>query len=434
MARNNTNRSRRSDTSRDRNRTQKTSSNRYNRFDEEEYDNYYDDYEYTPSRKRNTTTATRSTRLKKKKKKKALWVTAVTAVIVIALIAGGLTGAYLWFDHTIGLSNFQSNFGGGGQGMPNEELTNLPDSSQEEIDAANDELEVSKDGLKEIRDTSDVINILLIGTDTRDDDLDTSDLDQNKVMRSDSMMLVSLNSKTKKVVMCSLLRDLYVKIPGYGNDKLNASFFYGGTDLLKQTLKENLYIDVHYFMAVDFFSFIDIVDTIGGIDMKLTKDEIRVMNDSYLIELNKINNEPYGTDYIDYSMAGQVVHLNGKQALAYSRNRYSYNYNDGTAYDFGRTSRQRAVLNAILEKVKTKSILELSALFSKIMPYVTTNMPEDTLKDLIISNILNISQFEIIQTALPQEGTYKDLTIKGAAVLSADFKKNNNYLSDLIYE
>ena len=62
--------------------------------------------------------------------------------------------------------------------------------------------------------------------------------------------------------------------------------------------------------------------------MKLTKDEIRVMNDSYLIELNKINNEPYGTDYIDYSMAGQVVHLNGKQALAYSRNRYSYNYNE----------------------------------------------------------------------------------------------------------
>ena len=68
------------------------------------------------------------------------------------------------------------------------------------------------------------------------------------------------------------------------------------------------------------------------------------------------------------------------------------------------------------------------------MPYVTTNMPEDTLKDLIISNILNISQFEIVQTALPQEGTYKDLTINGAAVLSADFKKNNNYLSDLIYE
>ena len=75
--------------------------------------------------------------------------------------------------------------------MPNEELTNLPDSSQEEIDAANDELEVSKDGLKEIRDTSDVVNILLIGTDTRDGDLDTSNLDQNKVMRSDSMMPVS---------------------------------------------------------------------------------------------------------------------------------------------------------------------------------------------------------------------------------------------------
>lgn len=432
MARNNTNRSRRSGTSRDSGRTQRTNSYRYNRFDDEEYDNYYD-YEQEPSRKRSAAT-TRSARLKKKKKKKALWVTAVTAVIVIALIAGCLTGAYIWFDHTIGLSNFQPSFGGGGQGMPNEELTNLPDSSQEEIDAANDELEVSKDGLKEIRDTSDVVNILLIGTDTRDGDLDTSNLDQNKVMRSDSMMLISLNTKTKKVVMCSLLRDLYVKIPGRGNDKLNASFFYGGTDLLKQTLKENLYIDVNYFMAVDFFSFIDIVDTIGGIDIKLTKDEIRVMNNSYLIELNKINNEPYGTDYIDYSMAGQVVHLNGKQALAYSRNRYSYNYNDGTAYDFGRTSRQRTVLNAILEKVKTKSILELSALFSKIMPYVTTNIPEDTLKDLIISNILNISQFEIVQTALPQEGTYKDLTINGAAVLSADFKKNNNYLSDLIYE
>lgn len=391
----------------------------------------FDDEEDIPQRRGRT--ATRKAMQKKKRKKKALWATIITVIVIIAIIAAIITGVFVWISGSWN-GRYAPNFGGGGTGMPNEEVLDSPISSQDDIDNANDNLEVSKDGLKQIKDTSDVMNILLVGTDARASGGDMTQAGQNTDMRTDSMMLVSINTKTKKVIMCSLLRDTYVKIKGYSNNKLNAAFFYGGTDLLKDTLKQNLFIDIDYYMAVDFFSFIDIVDTIGGVEMTLTADEIKVANTSYLWEINKITGQPYGTDYIDMSNAGKKITLNGKQALAYSRNRYSHNYDDGTDNDFGRTSRQRAVLNAILDKVKTKSVLELSSLYNKILPYITTNIPSDKLMSMVVNNLFDYAKFEIVQTSLPQEGMYKDLTIASVGdVLSIDFKKNNNYLHDLIY-
>lgn len=390
----------------------------------------FEDEEYL--QQRSGRAAARKAMQKKKKKKRNIRIAIISSVVVVALIVGLITAVYAMFINPWD-GRFSENFGGGGTGMPEEEYVG-PVSSDEDIKAADDNLATSKDGLKQVKDTSYVTNILLVGTDARMSGTDLSKAGKEMDMRTDSIMLLSINTKTKKIVLCSLLRDTYVKINKYGGQKLNAAFFYGGTDLLKETLKDNLYIDIDYYMAVDFFSFIDIVDAIGGIEMTLSADEIHVANNSYIIELNKLTGQSYGTDYIDKSNAGKPILLNGKQALAYSRNRYSHNYNDGTDNDFGRTSRQREVLSAIVDKVKSKSILEISSLYSKILPYITTNIPSNKLTDLVLNNFLDYSNFELIQTSLPQEGTYKDLTINPiGAVLSIDFKKNNNYLHDLIY-
>lgn len=389
----------------------------------------YDDEEYIS--RPGGRAAARKAMQKKRRKRKTIVISAISATVVIALIVGIITAVYAFIINPWD-GRFSENFGGGGTGLPDEVYIGQT-SSQDEIQAADDNLLTSKDGLKQIKDTSYVTNILLVGTDTR---ISGNNLAQSSgEMRTDSMMLLSINTKTKKIIMCSLLRDTYVKVDGYGGQKLNAAFFYGGTDLLKDTLKDNLYIDIDYYMAVDFFSFIEIVDAIGGLELTLSSDEIRVANNSYLIELNKLNKEPYGTDYIDYSAAGKPTLLNGKQVLAYTRNRYSHNYNDGTDNDFGRTSRQREVLTAITEKVKTKSILELSALYSKVLPYITTNIPSGMLTDLVLNNFFDYSEFEFVQTCLPQEGTYTNLTMDSlGSVLSINFKKNNNYLHDIIYE
>ena len=114
---------------------------------------------------------------------------------------------------------------------------------------------VSDDDTYEVPISADVYNILLIGSDTRV---------QGEVGRSDAMILVSINQKTKRIYLTSFLRDCYVYLPGWGHTRLNHAFAYEGPALLEQTLEENFKVHVDKYVAVDFFSFMDVVDTLGG--------------------------------------------------------------------------------------------------------------------------------------------------------------------------
>ena len=113
-----------------------------------------------------------------------------------------------------------------------------------------------------------VRNILLIGTDSRGEDRG----------RSDSMILMSINSKSNKISLVSLMRDTYVQIPGYGGDKLNAAYSYGGPELLMDTIEENLYIKIDDYFTVNFISFANIVDAVGGVEIKVNEDEADAIN------------------------------------------------------------------------------------------------------------------------------------------------------------
>ncbi len=259
-----------------------------------------------------------------------------------------------------------------------------------------------------------VVNILLIGNDSRENGEDG---------RSDAMILLSVSNRTKKIYMTSLLRDIYVEIPGYDDNRLNAAYSFGGAELLMETIEKNFNIPVHRYLLVNFEAFAGLVDAVGGVDLELTTDEIVFVN-GYLSEYNRLTNRPEGTDNMDVS-AGGMVHLNGPQALAYSRNRYI-----GT--DFGRTERQRKVLTEVIGKLPKAVLTNAGGLIEGLMSNLTTNLTQAECfrLSLMAGKLLT---YEIVSDSIPQPGTYSNATIRNMSVLELDFETNIRYLKEKIY-
>ncbi|MCI8800514.1 MAG: LCP family protein [Lachnospiraceae bacterium] len=259
-----------------------------------------------------------------------------------------------------------------------------------------------------------VVNILLIGNDSRENGADG---------RSDAMILLSVSSKTKTIYLTSLLRDMYVEIPGHDDNRLNAAYSFGGAELLMETVEKNFDIPVNRYVLVNFEGFANLIDTVGGIELELTSEEIEYVN-GYLVEYNMLTNRPQGTDNMDTSVSG-LVHLNGPQALAYSRNRYL-----GT--DFGRTDRQRKVLTAVIKKVPSVMLTNAGELMDGLLPNLTTNLTQDECfrLSLMAGKLLT---YDIVSDSIPQPGTYSNATIRKMAVLEVDFDTNIRYLKEKIY-
>ncbi len=202
----------------------------------------------------------------------------------------------------------------------------------------------------------EIVNILLIGSDARPGET---------VSRSDSMMILTVDNKHKKLKLTSLGRDTFVDIPGHGFQKLTHAYAFGKEKLLIETIEKNFKLDLQNYAKVDFFSFIDIVDAIGGIDVSLTEPEIN--------EMNKFIKECYSWDQkknkppMHFLEKTGPQKLEGYQALAFARIRH----NDGT---MERDDRQRQVIEAIIKKVSTMPMSRYPKLLDSILPYVKTNM------------------------------------------------------------
>ena len=259
-----------------------------------------------------------------------------------------------------------------------------------------------------------VTNILLIGNDSRENGEDG---------RSDAMILLSISNKTKKIYMTSLLRDMYVEIPGYKDNRLNAAYSYGGAELLMETIEKNFDIHISRYVLVNFEAFANLVDAVGGVDLELTSKEVEYVN-GYLVEYNILLGRPEGTDYFD-DLSGGMVHLNGPQALAYCRNRYI-----GT--DFGRTERQRKVLTEVIHKLPKGVLMNPKGLIDGLMPNLTTNLTQAECYRLSLM-APKILTYDIIQNSIPMEGTYKDATHRKMSVLEVDFEANKKFLQENLY-
>lgn len=251
-----------------------------------------------------------------------------------------------------------------------------------------------------------VRNVLLIGTDNREDERG----------RADTMILLSFSKHNKTVTMTSLMRDCYVTIPNYGNDKLNAAFAYGGATLLMDTIVNNFGIQVDDYICVNFKSFASIVDSIGGVDITLTDREAEALNEILISEVNELMGDDRMADLLP---SGGKFTLNGKQALSFARIRHVGNA------DFERTERQRLVLDQIMQKIKRPSPTTLTNIIVKALPDLKTNMTTGALYLLSLKIPKDLYFYQIQKLRLPAEGTFSDQTApNGQMVLAVDYDAN----------
>lgn len=236
---------------------------------------------------------------------------------------------------------------------------------------------------------SNIVNILLIGQDRREGE---------GRARSDSMILCTFNKKTKQLIMTSFLRDLYVQIPGYNSNRINAAYAAGGMSLLDKTLAQNFGLHIDGNVEVDFTQFAGIVDLLGGVEIELRQDEANFIN------------EETGS-----SLSQGVYRLSGDQALAYSRIRKLDA--DG---DFSRTNRQRKVMSALVEAYKDSSLTTLLSLMNGILPMITTDMSKLQILGYALELFPVLSGADIVSQRVPADGSYTNQMIDGMAVLVAD--------------
>lgn len=248
--------------------------------------------------------------------------------------------------------------------------------------------------------TAEPIHLLLVGQDRQ----------EGQTARSDSMILCSIHPETKQMVLTSFLRDLYVPIPGWGSNRINAAYAFGGISLLEKTLEENFQIPIQGSIQVDFSQFAQIIDLLGGVELELRQDEA----DHIAKETGSV-------------LSAGRQHLDGAQALSYSRIRRLDK--DG---DFSRTQRQRQVLNQLLENYRDANFVTVAKLVGKVIPMITTDLSARELLNYAITLFPILSQMTITAQRIPADGTYRDETIDNMQVLVADMEKARQLLQETV--
>ena len=244
---------------------------------------------------------------------------------------------------------------------------------------------------------AETFDVLLIGVDAAAD---------GQRGRSDTMMLARVEPQSGAVRLVSFLRDLYVPIPGHGRTRLNAAYFYGGEELLAQTLGKNFGVLPDRTVTVDFAVLRDLVDELGGIELEITEAE--------RTHLNRLLEES-GQAQEKLSASG-LQRLSGAQALMYSRIRKLDS-------DFQRTSRQQAVIAALLREMSRFSRWDLFKLAVKNLGRVKTDL---SISDLTTLAPLfgKLQEMEIQTAHVPFEGTFTEETVNGMMVLMPDLGRN----------
>lgn len=269
---------------------------------------------------------------------------------------------------------------------------------------------LNEDGKKE--EYSNITNIALFGVD-RGGEEGTHGL-------SDSNMILTINNDTKEVKICSIMRDTRVNIPGHDDANINNAMYIGGPELMLKTINYNFDLDIDKFVAVNLNSLPKIIDLIGGLDLTVDEDEFKWIN-SYISDINSKN----GTNVERLKQAG-AQHLNGTQATAYCRIRYT----EGN--DFKRTERQRKVFTLIFNKLSSLSAGELYNLVNEALPLVSTNLSFGEVTS-IGTNLLSFGNVEIQQNRFPNDGDHWSTFTPGDYRLNIDKEATTKKMHEFIY-
>jgi polyisoprenyl-teichoic acid--peptidoglycan teichoic acid transferase len=242
------------------------------------------------------------------------------------------------------------------------------------------------------------MNVLLLGVDARG----------NEKARADTIMIAQYNRKTKQAKIASIMRDSYVDIPGYGKNKINAAYAYGGPELLRKTIKENFDVDIAYFALVDFKGFTKAIDVAfpEGIEINVEK------------EMSK---------GIGVTLHPGVQRLHGNELLGYVR------FRKDAESDFGRVRRQQEVVKRVMDEfISVRGIAKLPSVVGTIRPYILTNVGYKEVLPLL-ATFPGSDQKDISFFRIPIDGSFRDATYPQAgAVLEMDLAKNRQALKEFL--
>lgn len=289
---------------------------------------------------------------KKEKKKSPLRtffkVIGIILIILLIIAAGLVAGGYYYINQKLNM--------------------------MEAVDLDESKLGISEEAEKKL---SGYRNIAIFGIDSRADEY-------GEGYRSDCMIIASLNNETKEIKLVSIYRDTLLKMDGNygmnGFDKATHAYSYGEETLAINMLNTNLDLNITEFVTVNFQSVADTIDALGGITINIEQNEIGYMN-----EYISATSELVGKKSKRITSAG-VQQLDGVQAVAYSRIRYT------AGGEHKRTERMRVVLQAMLDKLKTKSIGELNSLADQLLPKIRIS---NTLKDDLFSFVPDLPKMTI---------------------------------------
>lgn len=331
-------------------------------------------------------------------------------IIIIIIIAAIIIGGYAYVSRILGKINRVSTETAQERVPRSEETfevnTDEPDTvTQEEVE---DIFDVDSVGMMK---DDDIKNILLIGQDAREGE---------GRQRSDTMIICSINTQNDSMTLASLMRDMYVPIPGYSSNRINAAYAFGGMELLDEVVEQDFGIPIDGNVEVNFQGFVDAIDAIGGVEIELTEEEANYLNGGGWEDQGENGND--GT----WNLKEGVNKLNPSQALAFSRIRHVGNS------DYERTDRQRRVIMAAFSKISSGSTAQLLSIADSILPYITTDLSNKELlsyvKTLSVAGITDMDSYRI-----PVDGTFSSQNISGMAVLVPDLAANSQYLQEYIY-
>lgn len=242
------------------------------------------------------------------------------------------------------------------------------------------------------------LNVALFGLDSRENDLGRGN-------RSDTMMIASLNKETKEVRLVSIYRDTLLQLDDGSYNKANAAYSFGGPEGAISLINRNLDMNIEKYVSVNFNALVDVIDALGGVDITMAAPEVVHMN-NYCVETSKVTGKSYTK--IEPEVDG-TYHLNGVQAVSYSRIRYT------AGGDFQRASRQRLVLSLIAEKAQSMSLSTINKIIDSVFPQVSTNF---TLAEMV-RYAKDFKKYTMGESmGFPENNTFGTLDGPGSVVLA----------------